>query len=299
MKTWVCLFMHAGLCYRRVSRFWIPPPGHFRLICWFWSDEMEVKHHGSGFLSVVAEKTQQRRPVLGMCLLERGSSMKQSVSIKGFRKKTVKWKEEHPKIKRQHCWLSGPSSTFAPLLLASVYVWRQKVLRLLHNPSATRLPHHLHTLELSKLLGTFLREGNANLLLFIVVKVAGVSRSFKLRDERSLHLRSDRGTRFREVRGKEAKGGKQNAPFSGKWRSSRWLQTTCGLWCHWLRFSGSRNVLWDPPDRTTADQMFLTLKLKLFNVSPPQMFLCPTCSRFLRRSFKSELKWDGKRTWKE
>ena len=50
------------------------------------------------------------------------------------------------------------------------------------------------TLELSKLLGTFLIEGNADLLLLVVVKVAGVAWSFRLGDEGSFHLQTDRKT---------------------------------------------------------------------------------------------------------
>lgn len=46
------------------------------------------------------------------------------------------------------------------------------------------------TLELCKLLATFLVEGDADLLLLVVVKVAGVAWSFELGDKGSLHLQT-------------------------------------------------------------------------------------------------------------
>lgn len=45
-------------------------------------------------------------------------------------------------------------------------------------------------------------------------------------------------------------------PFSGRWQSSQWLQTTCVPWCHWPRSWGFRNVLWDPPENDRS--LFLT-----------------------------------------
>lgn len=49
-------------------------------------------------------------------------------------------------------------------------------------------------LEFCKLLGTFLSEGDADLLLLVVVEVAGVAWSFELGDEGSFHLRTSKGT---------------------------------------------------------------------------------------------------------
>lgn len=37
-------------------------------------------------------------------------------------------------------------------------------------------------------------------------------------------------------------------PFSRRLRSSLLWRTICGPWCHWLRSSGCRNVLLDPPE---------------------------------------------------
>lgn len=37
-------------------------------------------------------------------------------------------------------------------------------------------------------------------------------------------------------------------PFSRRLRSSPLWRTICGPWCHWLRSSGCRNVLLDPPE---------------------------------------------------
>lgn len=45
------------------------------------------------------------------------------------------------------------------------------------------------SLELSELLAAFLVEGDADLLLFVVVEVAGVARAFELGDERRLDLK--------------------------------------------------------------------------------------------------------------
>ena len=94
----------------------------------------------------------------------------------------------------------------------------------------------LLNLELRKLLGTFLSEGDADLLLLVVVKVAGVAWSFELGDEGSFHLR----TRLKaaDLRSELHRRRSQRiytvytaqtimVPFSGRWQSSQWLQTIC------------------------------------------------------------------------
>lgn len=111
--------------------------------------------------------------------------------------------------KRQHCWLSV--SLFFSLLypifalfVAGACDWTgdstlslrlpldQPTFDSLYFPSFS-LSHPL-TLELCKLLGTFLSEGDADLLLLVVVKVAGVAWSFELGDEGSFHLRTRKST---------------------------------------------------------------------------------------------------------
>ena len=102
--------------------------------------------------------------------------------------------------KRQHCWLSV-SWPLCPLYDQwSVWSWccvdRREALSLSLPPDQPAVPVtlpfpyiSLQTLELSKLLATFLCEGDADLLLFIVVKVAGVAWSFKLRNKWSFNLK--------------------------------------------------------------------------------------------------------------
>lgn len=170
--------------------------------------------------------------------------------------------------KRQHCWLSVsllffPSlSHFFPLFVAGACDWTGDStlsLRLPLDQPTFDSPYFPSfflsrslTLELCKLLGTFLSEGDSDLLLLIVVKVAGVTWSFELGDEGSFHLNISEGTgwgmNLSDVTWRTDTHKHTPLPFSGRWQSSRWLQTICVPWCRWPRSWGCRNVLWDPPE---------------------------------------------------
>lgn len=117
-------------------------------------------------------------------------------------------------------------------------------------PAYLRLSLISFFLKLGKLLGTFLSKGDADLLLLVVVKVAGVAWSFELGDEGSFHLKEGKASSW-EVTFPEVllvqTDTQTHLPFSDRWQSSQWLQTTYGPWCHWLHSSDFRNVLWDPP----------------------------------------------------
>lgn len=107
-----------------------------------------------------------------------------------------------------------------------------------------------HSLELSKLFCTLFCLRDTNVLLFVVVKVAGVAWSFELGDEGSFHLKTTKGPFEKRIPQKGSpRINKVNShiPFSGRLQSSQWLQTICVPWCRWPRSWGFRNVSLDPP----------------------------------------------------
>lgn len=71
-------------------------------------------------------------------------------------------------------------------------------------------------------------------------------------------------------------------PFSGRWRSSQWLQTICVPWCRWRHSWGSRNVLLDPPEDKNTDTFSSLLHCNKFRThSNVNVALTPEWLRYL------------------